>query len=127
MRSEFNELILTAEKSKKKGTSLSAVLKLIQDLTDFEEKIQDCVDSQEIAENKQQIESFLGEIDKMYKVLLGMAEGSIQSLRQQRLLPQEEVVEEKEEALVQNDVTRTKPLEVAKSPIYLSVPKIPEM
>jgi len=127
MRSEFNELILTAEKSKKKGTSLSAVLKLIQDLTDFEEKIQDCVDSQEIAENKQQIESFLGEIDKMYKVLLGMAEGSIQSLRQQRLLPQEEVVEEKEEALVQNDVTRTKPLEVAKSPIYLSVPKIPKM
>ena len=127
MRSEFNELILTAEKSKKKGTSLSAVLKLIQDLTDFEEKIQDCVDSQEIAENKQQIESFLGEIDKMYKVLLGMAEGSIQSLRQQRLLPQEEVVEEKEEALVQNDVTRTKPLEVAKSPIYLSVPKIPKI
>jgi len=42
-------------------------------------------------------------------------------------LPQEEVVEEKEEALVQNDVTRTKPLEVAKSPIYLSVPKIPKM
>lgn len=127
MRSDFNELILTAEKSKKKGTSLSAVLKLIQDLTDFEEKIQDCVDSQEMAENKQQIESFLGEIDKMYKVLLGMAEGSIQSLRQQRLLPQEEVVEEREETLVHDDVVKTKPFEVVKSPAQISVPKIPKM
>ena len=125
MRSDFNELILTADKSKKKGTSLSAVLKLIQDLTDFEEKIQDCVDSQEIAENKQQIEAFLGEIDKMYKVLLGMAEGSIQSLRQQRLLPQEEVVEEKEDVVVKTEPTE--PFETARSPVHINVPKIPKM
>ena len=34
IRQEFNELILTAEKAKKKGGSLGAVFKLIEELTE---------------------------------------------------------------------------------------------
>ena len=84
VRREFNELILTAADKKKKGGSLAAVLKLIQDLAEFEEKIEECVAAQEMTENKQKVESFLKDIDSMYQVLLSMAEGSIHSLRSDR-------------------------------------------
>jgi len=101
--SEFNELIVMAEKAKKKGGSMAAVFKLIQELLDFEEKIQECVNAQEIVENKSKIEAFMGEIDKMYDVLFEMARGGISNIRNQRNgvievegSPEEEVeVEEK--------------------------------
>ena len=91
VRREFNELILTAADKKKKGGSLAAVLKLIQDLAEFEEKIEECVAAQEMTENKQKVESFLKDIDSMYQVLLSMAEGSIHSLRSERARGVEEV------------------------------------
>jgi len=101
MRPEYNELIVLADKSKKKGGSLGAVFKLVQDLTDFEEKIQDCINAQEIQENKQNIEAFLEDIDQMYTTLLDIAKGGIQELRSQRLLtPQEdEIVEDEQEEI----------------------------
>jgi hypothetical protein len=128
MRPEFNELILTAEKNKKKGGSLGAVFKLIQDLTDFEEKIQECVDAQEIAENKQKIEEFLADIDKMYATLLDIAKGGIQSLRKQRLLPtEEEAPEIIEEEVEEAPVDIVEEVEVSKSPIDITVPKAPKI
>ena len=106
IRQEFNELILTAEKAKKKGGSLGAVFKLIEELTEFEKKIQEAIDSQEMSENKQKIEAFIQDIDKMYEVLLGMAKGGIQSLRRQRSMPEEEVeVEETEEVEVEPEIS----------------------
>ena len=84
MRQEFNHMILAGDKSKKKGGGLSAVFNLIQNLTDFEEKIQDCVDAQDLRENKDKIEGFLTDIDQMYDVLLTMARGGISSIRSQR-------------------------------------------
>ena len=84
MRSEFNEMIILGEAKKKKGGSLSAVLKLIQDLTDFEEKLQDCIDSQEMSENKQKIEGFVQQVDQMYDVLFEIARGGISSIRNDR-------------------------------------------
>ena len=94
----------SGEKAKKKGAGLTSVFKLIQDLTDFEGNIQDCIDAQEMAENKSKIESFLSDIDKMYDVLLGMAREGISAIRRQRQQPdmiedvednvEEEVIEE---------------------------------
>ena len=96
--SQFNELIVLAEKekTKKKGGSMAAILKLTQDLVEFENNLQEAIDAQEMSENKQKIESFLADIDKMYEVLFNMAKSSIQSLRSERTMPevQEEVVEE---------------------------------
>lgn len=90
--SQFNEIIVLAadkEKSKKKGGSMAAILKLVQDLAEFESNIQEAIDAQEIVDNKNQIEQFLQDIDKMYEVLLGMAKASIQTMRSERVQPQE--------------------------------------
>lgn len=99
--SQFNDLIVLAadkEKSKKKGGSMAAILKLVQDLAEFEENIQVAINAQEITDNKHQIEGFLNDIDKMYEVLLGMAKESIQSMRSERNQPiDSEGVEKKDE------------------------------
>jgi len=97
--SQFNQLLVVAEKekSKKKGGSMAAILKLVQDLAEFEGNIQEAIDAQEIVENRGQIEAFLTDIDKMYEVLLGMAKNSIQSMRSERANPLPEVNEEVEE------------------------------
>jgi hypothetical protein len=81
----FNELILLAETKKvKKGGGLAAVLKLIQDMTEFENSIQECMDAQDIADYRSQIEAFLADIDKMYETLFNMAKTGIQSMRNER-------------------------------------------
>jgi hypothetical protein len=92
--SQFNELIVLAaekEKGKKKGGSMTAVLKLVQDLAEFESNIQEAIDAQEIADNRVKIEGFLTDIDKMYEVLLEMAKASIQAMRTERSRPVESV------------------------------------
>jgi hypothetical protein len=93
--SQFNEIIVLAEKekSKKKGGSMAAVLKLVQDLAEFEGSIQEAVDAQEMSENRSKIEAFLTDIDKMYEILLEMAKASIQAMRTERSQP---VIEETE-------------------------------
>jgi len=90
----WNELTITAEKAKKKGGSLASIFKLVQDLIEFEEKIQEAVNSQEVLDNKTQIEGFLTDIDKMYEILLNIARQGISAARSERALPQEEVSEE---------------------------------
>jgi hypothetical protein len=93
--SQFNEIIVLAEKekSKKKGGSMAAILKLVQDLAEFEGSIQEAVDAQEMSENRSKIEAFLTDIDKMYEILLEMAKASIQAMRTERSQP---VIEETE-------------------------------
>jgi len=135
--SQFNELIVLAEKekSKKKGGSMAAVLKLVQDLAEFESNIQEAMDAQEMAENRGQIEGFLTDIDKMYEVLLNMAKNAIQAMRTERSQP---VVEEEMDAppapaTQEPDATKfttddlKKQLEAKpSSPISLTIPKAPK-
>jgi len=83
---QFNELIVLSEKARKRGGSMAAVFKLIEELLDFEEKIQACIDAQEMAENKSKIESFMSEIDGMYDILFEMARGGISAIRNDRAL-----------------------------------------
>lgn len=81
----FNDLLLTAETKKiKKGGGMAAVLKLISDLTEFENNIQEAIDAQDMSDYKTQIQAFLTDIDKMYEVLFGMAKTAIQSMRSER-------------------------------------------
>jgi hypothetical protein len=101
----WNELTITAEKTKKKGGSLASVFKLIQDLIEFEEKIQEAINAQEVSTNKSQIEGFLTDIDKMYEVLLTIAREGISAARNERTMAQETVTEEGEEG----EVVRTEP------------------
>ena len=138
--SEFNELIVLAEKekSKKKGGSMAAILKLVMDLAEFESNIQEAIDAQEMAENRSQIEGFLADIDKMYETLLTMAKNAIQAMRTERAMP---VVEEGEKmdappapATQEPDATKftiddlKKQIEAKPSaPISLTIPKAPKV
>lgn len=134
IRSDFNELILVAEKSKKKGGSMAAVFKLIQDLLEFEDKIQECISAQEMAENKQKIELFVADIDKMYDSLFEMARGGISSIRNQRqdmVDNPEEIDGDKEVGTEVEEEIRTAPVsdksDKRKTPVMLNVPQIPKM
>ena len=135
--SQFNEIIVLAkeEKSKKKGGSMAAVLKLVQDLTEFEGSIQEAMDAQEMAENKSQIEAFLADIDKMYEVLFNIAKAGIQAMRSERTNPvQEEPVEtpSPDVAEPKSDTTFSasdlqKQMDMKpKSPVVLNIPKVPQ-
>ena len=105
----WNELTVVAEKTKKKGGSLASIFKLVQDLIEFEEKIQEAVNAQEVLDNKTKIEGFLTDIDKMYEVLLGIAREGISAARNERLNPQEEVVEEGSEEVSAAPEVKTEP------------------
>ena len=131
----FNELILLSEK-KKKGGSLGSVFKLIQDLTEFEEKIQEAINAQEMAENRATIEGFLGLIDQMYESLLNIAKSGIQSLRSDRAImgdqnEGEEGQEEEGEAVkeeVVEDVPAERPRTITREDISpLTTPKAPRI
>lgn len=134
--SQFNELIVLAkeEKSKKKGGSMAAVLKLIQDLAEFEDSIQEAMDAQEMAENKGKIESFLKNIDGMYEVLFNIAKDGIQTMRSERSMPVQEEAEPVEKSPDVNEPNPTsfsaedlkRELEAKpKSPVVLNIPKAP--
>jgi len=82
MKSPFNEIILVAsEKGKKKGSSLEAIFKLIQSLLEFEDKIVECSEAQEMGENKERIEALKAETGEMYDTLFEMAKGGVDSYR----------------------------------------------
>lgn len=131
--SQFNELILMAEKSKKKGGSMAAVFKLIQELLDFEDKLQECINAQEMTQNKQKIESFMSEIDKMYDVLFQMARGGISSIRDQRDGIEELTEDSQPEPDIEEGVEIEEDIDIApvadkrKTPVMINVPKIPKM
>jgi hypothetical protein len=143
----FNEMIILAkeEKSKKKGGSLAAIFKLIQDLTVFEENIQECIDAQEMTQNKGTIEGFVNEIDKMYEALFNIAKSGVQVMRSERNKPVVEDVEDVEK-VVEDPILEPSPapsiessstfsandlkkqLETKPSaPITLTVPQTPKM
>jgi len=142
--SMFNELIILAkeEKSKKKGGSLAAIFKLIQDLTIFEENIQECIDAQEMAQNKGTIEAFVNEIDKLYEALFGIAKSGVQTMRSERNRPpieepgeatEDPVLESSPVPSVESSSTFSasdlkKQLETKPSaPVTLTVPQTPKM
>ena len=70
------------DKSKKnKGDGINAILTLMKDLRDFQDKVETCIDAQAIAENKQKVEQFYDLLDNMAEVLLDIAESGIKSSR----------------------------------------------
>lgn len=138
--SQFNELIILAkeEKTKKKGGSMAAVLKLVQDLSEFEGSIQEAMDAQEMSEHKSKIEGFLKDIDGMYEVLLVMVKEAIRAMRNQRSMPIPEDGEAQMDAPPAPAVSEPpstsfstedlkKQLDMKpKMPVMLSIPKVPK-
>ena len=69
------------EKSKGKGDGINAALVLLKDLRDFQDKVESCIEAQDITEYKGKVETFNAELDKMYEVLLEIARGGMHSNR----------------------------------------------
>jgi hypothetical protein len=118
MKKDYQDIFMKlSEKSKKKGGSLAAVFKLIQELADFEEKIEECANAQEMSQNREKINGFISDLDRMYEMLFDMAKGGIQSIRASRgKIEDEEGMVVEEEAGV-----------VEKEPVAMNVPKVPRM
>lgn len=136
---KFNELICLA-KDKKKGGSLGSIFKLIQDLLEFEDKIVECADAQEMGENKERIEALKAETGEMYNTLFEMAQGGVDSYRnkiemQEEVDGFEDVEEEKleedraEDSLEDAILDLPKPSEVnsVSAPTSLRLPEKPKM
>ena len=122
-----------SEKAKKKGGSMGAVFKLIQDLAEFEEKIEECASAQEMSENKEKINVFVSDLDKMYEVLLGMAKEGISSLRNNRKSMGDDTEEDTDvdggmdsETNVDVEV-KPEPIDRTRTPVMINVPQIPKM
>jgi len=66
----------------KKGGGTNAVLTLMKELADFQDKVQSCIDAQDISDRKKDLGFFYDKLDEMAEVLLEMAADGIKSKRQ---------------------------------------------
>jgi hypothetical protein len=80
---EFGNNMIILGEAKKKGDGVNAVLTLMKDLRDFQEKVDDAADAQINPANKTTIQGFSTDIEKMYGSLLDMAKGGIRTIREQ--------------------------------------------
>jgi len=108
-----NIITIASENTKKnKGDGVNAVLTLMKDLRDFQDKVEACIESQSLTDNRDKIEKFYEGLDKMAEVLLEIAEGGIKSKRK---LQNYEIIED--------DTSSSQPSSVA----MLNTPVIPRL
>lgn len=117
------------KKGKGKGEGMNEVLTLMKELIEFQEKVQICIDSQAISDNRQKLEQFYDNLDSMAEVLLGIAESGLRSKR--GAIEQTEDVEEvQEEESAQEeplDLSRLKGIEPSNGNIRMvSAPFVPK-
>jgi len=101
---------------KKKGGGVNAVLVLLKDLGDFQDKVQSCIEAQDIADSRAKIEAFYDQLDSMSQTLLDMAGDGIRSRRspeghieQSEEHLEDQIVEEPVAATVHNTSTVNAP------------------
>jgi predicted nucleic acid-binding Zn-ribbon protein len=70
-----------SDKKDKKGDGINAVLKLMQEIRDLQDKIDTAKEAQSIIEHKTKIEEFDVYVEKMYKTLLDLASQGIALMR----------------------------------------------
>jgi hypothetical protein len=69
-------------KKTKKGGGVAAILGLAKDLMDFQAKVNDCCEAQDMTEIKDKIESHAESLAKMYEDLLDIAKAGVKSIRE---------------------------------------------
>ena len=105
---QFNDNMIVLGETKKRGDGVNAVLTLMKDVRDFQEKVDACVEAQINPANKTAIQGFSGDIEKMYSSLLDMAKGGVRTMRE----PEERtegVVEEEGRPVEKGKVTVSPP------------------
>jgi len=110
MKKQFNEMIVLAEDKKpKKNSGVAAVLGLMKDLLDFQDKVNACAEAQISPESQQVVGSFNDQLVKMYKSLGKIAEGAIYEMKEEAPVEEEVVEEEPVERLVEKVESTVKP------------------
>ena len=81
----MNNIITIAgpDSKRKKGQGVNAVLTLMKELGDFQDKVASCIDAQDISQSKEKLEIFYDKLDEMAEVLLGMASVGIKSKKEE--------------------------------------------
>lgn len=92
-----NDQILVQADKKKKGDGIKAVLTLTQELREFQEKVESCLESQSLEEIRSRIESFDDALNEMYNELLDIAKGNVKSLRKSEDSEDSEELDDSEE------------------------------
>jgi predicted RNA polymerase sigma factor len=68
------------DKKKKKGDGVSAAIGLLQELRGFTEKVDACIEAQDISDNKKAIEGPAKCLEELYHALLKIAESGIRAI-----------------------------------------------
>ena len=114
---------------KKKGGGTNAVLTLMKELADFQDKVQTCIDAQDLADTRHNLEVFYDKLDEMAEVLLSMASDGIKSKRDVKEVEEVEEVEEIKDIPESLPVERlsAKPQGVSVGKINMHAPSIPRL
>lgn len=72
------------KKKSKKGDGINAVLVLMKELRDFQDRVEACLEAQDIEDIAAKIRSFDTHLDEMYGTLLDIASNGIKSVRRNR-------------------------------------------
>lgn len=110
---------------KKKGGGTNAILTLMKELGDFQNKVESCIDAQDISDRKQKLEIFYDKLDEMAEILLEMASDGIKSKRKVEVLDESteknNSIEDKLESFV-----NSKPMSGSRVQL-VNVPSIPRL
>jgi hypothetical protein len=137
MENNMNNIITIAgsDSKRKKGQGVNAVLTLMKELGDFQDKVASCIEAQDISQSKEKLEIFYDKLDEMAEVLLGMASVGIKSKKKDdigdELGDEEEVLEEVDDDPIDDDDVEIE-LDLDESPVssqgriqMVNVPTIP--
>jgi len=96
------QILVQADKKGKKGDGIKAVLTLTQELRDFQEQVEKCLEAQDIEDIKERIESFDDSLNTMYNELLDIAKGNIKTLKKDQDEIEDEIEDENENENVES-------------------------
>ena len=82
---DYTDIYVTAgdKKGKKGEDGINAVLILMKDTRDFQDRVEAALEAQSSPEQRAKIETFYDDIEKMYQVLLDIASNGIKKVRKQ--------------------------------------------
>jgi hypothetical protein len=100
MENNMDNIITIASENgkRKKGGGTNAILTLMKELGDFQEKVEVCIDAQDISDRREKLGIFYDKLDEIAEVLLEMASEGIKSKRKVDALEEieEEEIEEED-------------------------------
>ena len=115
---------------KKKGGGTNAILTLMKELSDFQEKVATCIEAQDIVDRQEKLGVFHDKLDDIAEILLEMASEGIKSKRKVEVLEEDSDVdlEEPEDSKVEEKLVSDRPKASSIGRIQMvNIPSIPSL